>query len=123
MSNVWNRIVGAIAIRRGLTMKKIILLLVLAAMSGGGYYYWHNNHTKTSKDESRTRYVEIERDSIAEVVATTGGVDPNLEVEIKCRAGGQIIRLPYDVSDRVTSGSLLMELDPIDESRRVRQSE
>ena len=39
----------------------------------------------------------------------------NLDVDIKCKAGGEIIKLPYDVSERVKKGDLLVELDPIDE--------
>ena len=50
-------------------------------------------------------------------VAATGRVVSNLDVDIKCKASGEIITLPYDVSDAVKKGDLLVELDPIDEER------
>ena len=46
----------------------------------------------------------------------------NFDVQIKCKASGQVIKLPYDVSDYVKKDSLLVELDPVDEKRSVEQA-
>lgn len=59
---------------------------------------------------------------IEKIVAATGKVEANFEVEIKAKASGKIIRLPYDVSDTVPQGALLVQLDPIDENRAVSQA-
>jgi HlyD family secretion protein len=59
---------------------------------------------------------------IVKTVAATAKVVPNFEVEIKAKASGKIIRLPYDISDYVPQGALLVQLDPIDESRNVSQA-
>jgi HlyD family secretion protein len=56
-------------------------------------------------------------------VSSTGRVVSNLDVEIKCKASGQVITLPFDVSATVKKGDLLVELDPIDEQRRLQQAE
>ena len=48
---------------------------------------------------------------------------PNLEVEIKCKASGEIVKLPFDVSAPVKKGDLLVQLDPVDEERSVRRAE
>ena len=56
------------------------------------------------------------------MVSTTGRVVANFDVEIKCKASGQILKLPYDISDKVNKDSLLVELDPIDEQRGVEQA-
>src|SRR5207253_380082 len=40
-------------------------------------------------------------------------------VDIKCKASGQITKLPFDISDSVKKGQLLVELDPVDEQRGV----
>ncbi len=53
-------------------------------------------------------------------IASTGRVVSNLDVDIKCKASGEIIKLPFDVSDEVKQGDLLLELDPIDEQRQVK---
>ncbi|MGE0200764.1 MAG: efflux RND transporter periplasmic adaptor subunit [Candidatus Melainabacteria bacterium] len=63
-----------------------------------------------------------ENRTLVKTVLTTGRVVPNFEVEIKGKASGKIIRLPFDVSDPVHEGDLLVELDPIDESRSVSQA-
>ena len=52
-------------------------------------------------------------------VSTNGKAVSNLDVEIKSKASGQITKLPFDLSDSVTSGQLIAELDPVDENRNV----
>ena len=42
---------------------------------------------------------------------------------IKCKASGQIVSLPFDISDEVKQGDLLLKLDPVDEERNVRQAQ
>ena len=63
------------------------------------------------------------RGPITMAVSTTGRVVANLDVEIKCKASGRVTALPRDVSDGVKEGELLVELDPVDEERRVRRAE
>lgn len=69
----------------------------------------------------KTKTIKVELGTIDLRVSTTGKVVSNLDVEIKSKASGQIVKLPYDISDIVTSGSLLAELDPVDEDRNVAQ--
>ena len=45
-----------------------------------------------------------------------------MKVDIKCKASGEVISLPFDVSDIVKKGERVMELDPIDEVRAVDQA-
>jgi len=47
----------------------------------------------------------------------------NLDVAIKCKASGEVVAVPRDVSDEVKEGDLLVELDPVDEKRRVKRAE
>jgi HlyD family secretion protein len=72
---------------------------------------------------SDLKIVPVRVENIQKSVASTGKVVPNFEVEIKAKASGKIIRLPYDVSDVIRQGDLLVELDPIDESRAVSQAQ
>jgi HlyD family secretion protein len=71
----------------------------------------------------KAKTIKVEKGNIDLRVSTTGKVTSNLDVEIKSKASGQIIQLPYDISDVVTSGSLLAELDPVDENRNVAQQQ
>ena len=64
-------------------------------------------------------------------VEATGSVQSNLDVDIKSKASGEIIKLPYDVGHRVPAyepgrnedAALLVALDPVDEQRRVQISQ
>ncbi|MCX8035544.1 MAG: efflux RND transporter periplasmic adaptor subunit [Candidatus Sumerlaeia bacterium] len=105
-------------------MKKLFIIIGILAIAGGSAaYIIRRNDRNASKDDPRIRFVKVERGPVSLSVSSTGRVIANLDVDIKCKASGQIISLPYDVSDKVTSGTILMELDPIDEERRVRQAE
>lgn len=93
-------------------------LLVLILVLGIGFML------SPKKPETQpVKLVEVTQGPIIKTIAATGKVTPNFEVEIKAKASGKIIRLPYDVSDYVPKGTLLVQLDPIDESRNVSQSE
>ncbi|HUT33205.1 MAG TPA: efflux RND transporter periplasmic adaptor subunit [Planctomycetota bacterium] len=105
-------------------MKKLLILLVLAgAAGGGGYYYWRRQQGVAGAETPQVPTAPVERGSIRLAVASTGRVVANLEVDIKCKASGEIIKLPFDISEAVKKGELLVELDPVDEERRVKLAE
>jgi len=107
-------------------MKKALLVLFLILIAGGaGYHFFLSGKDAKAQDAAAeaTATVTVKRGPISSMVPTQGKVQANLEVEIKCKASGQIIKLPYDVSDVVTTGVLVVELDPIDEARNVKKAE
>lgn len=109
-------------------MKKFVVFILLVGAVAAGVYYFNQKKqaelaATESSQEQAPRSVEVTRDTIDLRVSTTGKVVSNLDVEIKSKASGQIISLPYDVSDIVTTGTLLCELDPVDEERNVAQRE
>ena len=107
-------------------MKKFLTIIVLLAVAGGAgtwYYRTRMAPAPAQQPEAAMRPITVSRGEINLQVPTTGRVTSNLDVEIKSKASGQIINLPFDVSDAVTSGALLCELDPVDERRNVSQRE
>lgn len=105
-------------------MKKWFILIVVVLAAGGGYWYWKKSRTAAATPTTPTvTYQKAIRDTLRQTVSSTGKVTSNLDVEIKCKASGQIITLPYDISTSVTQGTLLAALDPVDELRNVRQAE
>jgi HlyD family secretion protein len=105
-------------------MKKVIAIIILiCAVAGGGIFYWKKEQAKKEAEAPEIAFAKVERGSISMIVASTGRIVSNLDVEIKCKASGEVIKLPYDVSDRVKKGDLLVELDPVDERRLVKQAE
>jgi HlyD family secretion protein len=103
--------------------KLLVLLVVLGVLGGGGYYYWSTRQALAKASAPKVPTATVERGAIRLAVASTGRVVANLEVDIKCKASGEIVRLPFDISEAVKKGELLVELDPVDEERRVKLAE
>ncbi|PKO19361.1 hypothetical protein CVU37_03995 [candidate division BRC1 bacterium HGW-BRC1-1] len=109
-------------------MKKLILLIVVIALVGGGVWFYRQRAAKAAAaaengEQLKAPPITVMKGKIDLQVPTTGKLISNLDVEIKSKASGQILRLPFDVSDKITSGNLLCELDPVDEKRNVSQRE
>ncbi len=107
-------------------MKKFVLFVLILSACAVVTAYVYKQKSQGLIDAAMAeaagpREVPVERGTIDLHVSTTGKVVSNLDVEIKSKASGQIISLPYDVSDEVTSGDLLCVLDPVDENRNVAQ--
>ena len=104
-------------------MKKLIVILVLVALAGGGAYYGWVYRPAHEVEAAPVVTEKVERGGIRTIVASNGRVVSNLDVDIKCKASGEITKLPFDVSDQVKKDQLVVELDPVNEDRVMRQSE
>lgn len=105
------------------SMKKLVLGAVGVVVLAAAVYAWKTSGARSEAEAAEVTFAKVERSTIESTVSTTGRVIPNLEVDIKCKASGKVITLPFEVSDSVKEGDLLVELDPVDEQRAVRQSE
>ena len=103
-------------------MKKLFIFLILAAMIITGGYLWITRGINVKTETPQWSTVKAQKGSIRTVVSCTGQVVSNLDVEIKCKASGEVINLPFDISDRVKKGDLIVEIDPVDEQRKVNQT-
>ena len=112
--------------RKGKTLKKyFVLVIVFAILVTGGVYGWRTwaksaDPTKDSAQELETAVVK--KGPLRQTVDCTGRVVAKLEVDIKCRASGQVVACPVDISDTVKKGDLLLALDPIDQERQEEQA-
>jgi HlyD family secretion protein len=103
-------------------MKKIILIVVAVAVIAGGIYLWKVKTGKAQSTDTQSKIGVVQRGTIEQNVEATGSVVSKKDVEIKCKASGEIISLPFDVSAKVKKGDLILELDPTDEERSVAKS-
>jgi HlyD family secretion protein len=104
--------------------KWIVIIVIVLALAGGGVYYFFVYRPAAAKaDAPAVVTAKVERGPIKQIVASTGRVVSNLDVDIKCKASGEVTKLPFDVSDVVKKNDLLLELDPVDQGRIVRQAE
>lgn len=103
-------------------MKKVIILVLLAGAIGAGVFFWQRESASATNGVIDGPVItEITREAIRQEVEPNGRVVSNLDVEIKCKASGVITGLPFDVSDPVKRGDLLMEIDPVDQARSLQQ--
>jgi multidrug resistance efflux pump len=95
----------------------IVSILAICALSCG-----NASGDKGDAESSEKTSAVVERKSIKLQVESTGRIVSNLDVEIKCKASGEVITLPFDISDRVAKDDLVAELDPADEERNVQKA-
>ncbi|MBI4557020.1 MAG: efflux RND transporter periplasmic adaptor subunit [Candidatus Hydrogenedentes bacterium] len=104
-------------------MKKVLIPAILVLLIALGLFWWTRTNAATTPGEESLTTAAVTRGPIRQVVQCTGSIVSNLDVEIKCRASGEVVKLPFDVSDPVKKGELLLELDPVDQERLVQQAE
>ena len=82
-------------------MKKLILAALVVGVAAGGLWWWKRSSDAKKVAAKPVATAAIERGDLRQTVASTGKIVSNLDVEIKCKASGEIVKLPFDVSDRV----------------------
>lgn len=102
--------------------KKILFIPGLALLLFGGYYFFYRG-SSAPVDAGGAARAAVKRGPLRVSVSATGRVVPELEVEIKCKASGEVVKLPKDVSNPVRKGDILVQLDPVDEERSIRKAE
>ena len=108
--------------------RAIVIIVILAAVGALGW--WLVNRSNPALDPKDTPTATVRRGDIELLVEATGSIESNQDVEIKSKASGEVMKLPYDVSDRVPKyiegqnedKALLVELDAVDESRNVQRA-
>lgn len=93
-------------------MKKLIVFIVIACLVIAGGIYWRTRDVADANVINPDDTYKVTRGEIVESVPSTGAVTSNLDVDIKCQASGQIMELPYDISQTVKKGDVLLQLDP-----------
>ena len=101
--------------------KNLILIMLTTTFCFYGCLSKKSDHRNRTNEANHS--ANVEKNDLRLVVETTGQIVPDREVEIKCKASGEIIRLTVDVSDKVSSGDLLLQLDPEKEELLVQQNE
>ncbi|GHV21739.1 macrolide transporter subunit MacA [Planctomycetales bacterium] len=101
--------------------------IVVALLLVGGVWAWRGGKSGDAESFDIKQFVpdqivKVRQGNLRRAVSASGKIVPRRDVTIKCKAGGQIIELPFDVSDRVQAGDVLVRLDPVDENRNVRQA-
>jgi HlyD family secretion protein len=100
--------------------KWVVSAVVTAVVVGA--WWWHSAHAVKAEAAADVKIVTVERGEVKQVVMASGKISANNEVDIKCKASGEVVSLPFDESDVVTKGAQVLQLDPVDEQRAVDQA-
>ena len=105
--------------------KNIIFTIIMLAIAGIVWlvFFRKGDDADLSNDGGVDEKHIVEKGALMVLVETSGRVVPKQEVEIKCKASGEVIKLPVDISDVIEKGDLLVQIDPENEERSVRRSE
>lgn len=99
-----------------------VLLLILIV--GAGAWWGRRLLSPQAKTAANpAELVAVSRGRVEKAVDSSCRVVSNLDVDIKCRASGEITKLPFDISQTVNKGDLLCQLDPTDANLAVRSAE
>jgi HlyD family secretion protein len=107
-------------------MKKKLLVIVIALVAVAAVVagVWLGvGRAGERGDEASTdgrAAVAVRRGDLVEVASATGTVEPDVQVEVKSRASGEVVDVLVEEGDQVDAGQLLVKLDPIDTERDVR---
>jgi len=100
--------------RRPLLIAAAILALVIAVVLVRGARHGGKKTTILT--------APVEPRNIALTIEATGTVEPIDLVEVKSKAGGQIVRMPVEIGSFVQKGALLAQIDPRDVQNQYSQA-
>ena len=85
--------------------------------------WFHHASAANSNTINAAETTTVTRGDVEKSVQSAGKVIANLEVDIKCRASGEVQLLPFDISQQVKKDDLLCQLDSADEVLAVRSAQ
>jgi HlyD family secretion protein len=91
--------------------RKLLIAAGLIVVACGLGLYGFSVMARPASDIDPARLAAVERGDLARSVVATGRVEPVSKVEIKSKANGIIKELKVDISDVVSEGQILAELD------------
>lgn len=98
-------------------MKKwIILLAVVGAIAGGWYYL--REYYRFTPIWYQPKFGVVSRGDIRVPIAAAGLIEPNLRIEVKSKASGEVTEVLVREGDFVRKGQVLVRLKQTDEQRR-----
>ncbi|HBG46602.1 MAG TPA: hypothetical protein DDW94_06370 [Deltaproteobacteria bacterium] len=104
MTKKWYAIIAAVA---------AISAAALFALSGGD----------KEKDTEPLKTAKVAIGTLKMEAMANGTVNPEVEVVVKSKAGGEIIDFPFNEGDLVKKGDVVVRLDPQTEEARAKQAE
>jgi HlyD family secretion protein len=104
-----------------MTKKRKIVFFTLAPLVLGGAalaYDWLGAEEEAPLGRPHT----VERGVLLEMASASGAIEPNVQVEVKSRASGEVVEVLVEEGQTVEAGQLLFRLDPVDADRAMTEA-
>ena len=101
-------------------MRKWVWVLMGIVVLSALFYVFSSNNKNGDLENLKTEL--IKKGDLKITVAATGVVTPYVEVEVKSKAGGEIVSFPFEEGDILKKGDVAVKLDPETEQSRVNQA-
>jgi HlyD family secretion protein len=94
----------------------LVALGVTTSAVGG--YAWYQKPAAVTAGPT----IQVRRGNLTEAAAASGKIEPDVQVEVKSRASGQVVEVLVKEGDRVEAGQLLVRLDTTDADRTLTEA-
>jgi multidrug efflux pump subunit AcrA (membrane-fusion protein) len=100
------------------TKKQLILSVIALVLGWYGYSYFFG------ADSTETRYIlgVVEKRTIVASVSASGQISSSNLLDVKAKAGGEILSLRVEAGDTVRAGQVIAVLDSTDAQKAVRDA-
>ena len=107
--------------KKTLTAHKIVSVIVIVLVALGGYKLW----TNSVSGNGETRYVlgKVTRGTVVASVSGTGQIAASAQIDLKTKAGGDIVYLPVAAGAMVPAGATLLSIDARDAEKSLRDAQ
>jgi len=99
-------------------MKRFIIGLVIVGLLVGGYF-WIRKHGVASFSFLEGETTRVKRGDLEVPITASGRIEPASITQIKGKASGEIVEIPFQEGEMVTKNALIIRLKKIDEQRNV----
>lgn len=103
-------------------MKKLIIFVIIVGGLVGGYY-WLSKNARMSIGALQGQTVVTTRGDLIVPITASGNIKPLSVTQIKSKASGEVIEIPFDLGAMVTQGDLIIKLLDRDERRNLERAE
>lgn len=106
---------------RALMAHKVLAGVAVLVVVGGGWWYYQR---QASQAAAETRYVlgVVEKKTIVSVVSASGQISASNQLDVKTKAGGEVVYVGITPGQYVRAGTLLVQLDDTDAQKTVRDA-
>lgn len=102
-------------------MKKWLIIIIALVVAAAGGYYILGPKPDASSEPLKT--AKAAKGDLSLEAMANGTVNPEIEVIVKSKAGGEIIEFPNNEGDVIKKGQVVVKLDPATEEARTNQAE